>query len=72
LIDDIDNIIENYYNTRNRFIYYYTPHELSKPFISSLIINKKIDKTELIEKIEQEYKIGQLVRLLNSKVFFDK
>jgi hypothetical protein len=37
-----------------------------------LIINKKIDKTELIEKIEQEYKIGQKVRLLNNKELFDK
>jgi len=71
-IDDIDNIIKNYNNTRNRGIYNYTPREASKPFITSLIINKKIDKTELIEKIEQEYKIGQKVRLLNNKELFDK
>jgi len=34
-----------------------------------LRINEKIDKSELIEKIEQEYNTGQKVRLLNSKEF---
>jgi len=65
-IDDIDKIIKNYNNTRNRGIYNYIPLEASKPLITSLKINKKFDITEFIGKIEQEYKIGQKVRLLNS------
>ena len=71
-IDDIDSIIKNYNNTRNKGIYNYTPREASKPYIESLIIAKKREKTELIEETEKVYKIGQKVRLLNDKKLFDK
>ena len=71
-INDIDSIIKNYNNTRNRGIYNYTPTEASKPYIEALIISRKRDKTELIEKTEQEYKVGQKVRLLNNTKLFDE
>jgi len=71
-IDDIDTIIKNYNNTRNKGIYYYTPKEAQEPFIMSLIISRKRDKTELIEKTEQLYKVGQKCRILNDKKLFDK
>ena len=71
-IDDIDEIIKNYNNTRNRGIYNYTPKEASKPMITTYIISQKREKTEIIEKTEKIFNIGQKVRLLNNKKLFDK
>ena len=41
-------------------------------FITSLIITRKRDKTEIIEKTEKIFNVGQKVRLLNNKKLFDK
>jgi len=71
-INDIDEIIKNYNNTRNEGIYNFTPKEASKPFIMSSIISRKRDKTEMIEKTEQIFKVGQKVRLLSNIKLFDK
>ena len=46
--------------------------EATNNFITSLIIIRKREKTELIEKTEKLFTIGQKVRLLNNKKLFDK
>ena len=76
-IDIIDEIIKNYNNTRHSGIYNFTPNDASKPMVQSFIINRKIDKTNKINDIikedeDENFKIGDLVRIKTKSNIFDK
>ena len=76
-IDVIDEIIKNYNNTRNSGIYNFTPKEASKPMIQNYIINKKIEESQGIEKINDEdkdehFSIDDKVRIKIKSDIFDK
>jgi hypothetical protein len=70
-IDILPKLIKNYNNTVNRGIGY-TPTEASKGLITSLIIQKAVEKTDAIEAKEMIYHIGDKVRILKKKHLFDK
>ena len=75
-IDVIDEIIKNYNNTINSGIGF-TPKQASKPMIQNYIINKKIEESQGIEKINDEDEVEHLsindkVRIRIKSDIFDK
>ena len=69
-IDVLPTIIKNYNNTFNRGIGY-TPLEASKPYITTTIIQKAIEKTDLIEAKEIIFNVGDYCRVIKINPLFD-
>jgi hypothetical protein len=70
-IDVLDDLVKNYNSTKS-YSTNYKPIEVNDKLEERLFVEKSFKKKEILNEINNDFKIGNFVRILKTKKLFSK